>query len=133
MCKLLSERIQQDGITIESTPRDRAPEGEQNPGDMNWWDVTLRMDGREISLPWGMGPAAGDEPELGDVMSMMTMGVRAVINNRDFEAWCDEWGWSPDTEGRYEMYEQWIRHSGNLSEFLRDRFDAYLWDTTDDN
>jgi hypothetical protein len=132
--ELLSERIRQDGITIDYTQRDRPPEGEQNPGaDMHWWDVTLTLDEREISVPWGMGPAAGDGPELDDVMSMVTMGVRAVVNNGGYEEWCDEWGWSPDTEGRYETYEQWLRISGQLLIFLGwDRYSAYLHDTEDD-
>jgi hypothetical protein len=130
---LLSERIKRDGITITSEPLASAPETEIDPGpDTRWWNVTLTRGNHTFILPFGMGPLAGDEPDVTDVMSLLTMGVRSVENTRGYEDWCGDWGADPAEPGRAEMYSQWRHIGARLLAFLGTKLSAYLWDTQDD-
>lgn len=125
---LLSERITEDKITCTSVLRD-PPDGESP--DMTWFNATLHLGRRSLTVPWGMSPLAGSEPGVNDVMSLLTMGVRTVENSRNLEEWCDEWGRDPEKE--QETYDKWCRISTRLRKFLGAKFQDYLWDTQDDN
>ena len=49
MTTTLTERISQDGITASAAYRDRgAPSYSEGMDDMDWWDVTLQYDGRQV-------------------------------------------------------------------------------------
>jgi hypothetical protein len=131
----LTERISRDGITIDSELLDGPPTGEadQSP-DRQWYQVTLELTGVHGSgtfeLPFS--PSFGDEPTVADVLSLVLMGVRAVQDTRDYEDWCDEWGFDPGDERKPGMYEDWRRIRRELRAFLGIEYGRYLDETEDD-
>lgn len=101
--------------------------------DWAWYDVTLRMDGRKFGLPFGQGPAITGEPQAGDVVSLVVMGVRSVHHNGSLEEWADDWGQNPGDHGTQRMYRQWTRLSRRFRAFLGpELFSAYTDETQDD-
>lgn len=130
---LLSERIKTDGITCTSGALTAPPAEEINPDpDMQWYDVTLHMQGRTFSVPFGLGSGHTVPPETGDVMSHITMGVRSVYHNPGFTEWCVEWGFKPCDKTRLAMFRNWQALRDRLMIFLDGKFSAYMDSTLDD-
>jgi hypothetical protein len=123
----LAERIQQDGITAESEPTEQPPYGFDNA---NWWRVTLRMDGRDLTLPFGMGYGLTGKPTAADVLECLLSDASGIENARgDFEEWASEYGYDTDSRKAYAYYQQAEKQTELLSYFLGDKYHAYLWDT----
>ena len=125
----LRTRIEQDGITAEvSGLRDAPAWAEGWPHGTNWYDVTLKMGRRRMTVPFGMGPAHTIEPDAADVLNCLTSDASGYENAQDFADWCAEYGFDGE-----EVAEQIWRTTGRLTKalrrFLGDKYAAYLWDT----
>lgn len=131
----LTERISQDGITATATWRDAgAPSYVEDKHGMDWWDVTLHLDGRRMAVPFGMGYGhGGAQPTAHDVLSAVLSDASGVENARgDFEEWAGEYGYETDSRSAERTYKQTVRQTEKLNVFLADKYETYLWETEQD-
>jgi hypothetical protein len=90
-----------------------------------WYEVTVMGNGRQFSMPYGMGRGLGDTPpSYDDVFTSLADIGLAVVNTDSLEDWAEEWGIDPsadDTEDRYtaskERTAQLLAVCGSQSEF----------------
>jgi hypothetical protein len=124
----LRTRIEQDGITAEATMTD-APKWAEDRRDSNWYRVTLAYDGRQITVPFGMGPALTEEPGADDVLNCLASDAAGYENARSFEEWASEYGYDTDSRKAEQTYKQVEAQTAKLRVFLGAQYDAYLWQT----
>lgn len=123
--KLLSERIEEDGITAEAVMIGSAPY------DGYEFDVTLRRpDGREVKMHDYSGP---DEPTALDALGIMLSVALRVNNADDYEEWASEFEMDPEKWQDPETYELQVAETRKLRDFLGESFDAYLYETKKDD
>ena len=124
--KTLPERIAEDGITARASRRDGAPSYTTDMDDMDWWNVRLRLGGKIMTVPFGMGYGhEGKEPEAVDVLSCLI----SDFTEDTFEQWCSDFGLDTDSRKAYRTYNQIIRQTERLREFLGDKFEEYVYET----
>lgn len=129
--RYLTERIAADGIAASSVQIARPAEVSADD-QSTWYAVTLRYQGREMSIEYGMGPALDGAPEVADVMDTLTLNAASYVNSIGFEDWCGDFGIAPDEEAS-RTYAAIGEDTRRLREFLgADAFDAYLFDTESD-
>jgi hypothetical protein len=131
----LTGRITEDNITATAAWRSAgAPSYTEGMGDMDWWDVTLDLGGRLLTVPFGMGSGLhGAEPTAHDVLSLLLSDAAGAENSRgDFDEWAGEYGYSTDSRSAERTYRQVVKSAEQLRTFLDDKYDAYLWETEQD-
>ena len=127
----LRERIESDGITAEVSWRGQAPDHAGDWGsDASWYDVTLSLDGRSMTVPFGMGAALTDEPDAADVLNCLASDASGYENAWSFEDWAAEYGYDTDSRSAERTYGAVEGQTLALRAFLgADLYEAYLWDT----
>jgi hypothetical protein len=134
MTALLRTRIRQDRITAKAMHRDRPPAGIDWDGheiSADWWDVTLTMDGRTMTVPFGMGPGHnGRQPSAEDVLECLLSDAASWENAADYADWLRDYGME-DGDRAKAVYRQIGDITKALRRLLGDRYDTYLWDTGD--
>lgn len=126
----LRTRIEQDGITAEvSGLRDAPAWAEGWPRGTNWYDVTLKMGRRRMTVPFGMGPAHTSEPDAADVLNCLASDAAGHENARDFADWCADYGYEDDSETAEQVWRVTGSNTKALRRFLGDRYEVYLWET----
>lgn len=125
----LEERIERDRITatVESAYAPGWASDDRPARD--WYRVTLQMDGRRMTVPFGMGPALRREPDVGDVLECLLSDASGIENTRGFEDWASDYGLDTDSRRAERDYGLVQDQTVDLRAFLGDKYDAYLWDT----
>jgi hypothetical protein len=134
MTTTLADRITADKITATAKWRDAgAPSYTDGMDRMDWWDVTLRMDGRRLTVPFGMGYGHhGRQPGAREVLSSLLSDTASTENNASFEEWAGDYGYDTDSRKAERTYKQVVRQAERLRTFLGAKYDAYLWETEQD-
>lgn len=95
----------------------------------NHYRVTLRMGRKRMTVPFSMGPAHTAEPSTADVLDCLASDA-AGIDGRDFESWCADYGFNPDSRKAERTYNAIKRHAAALQRFLGSAdYDALLFRT----
>lgn len=128
--KKISQRITSDRITAEVSGLRDAPSyaGDFGSGT-NWYDVTLKMGRRTLTVPFGMGPALTHEPTAAEVLDCLVSDAAGYDNARDFSDWASEYGYSEDSRKAEQTYRIIGNQSAELRAFLGDKYEAYLYET----
>lgn len=121
---------------IRTTPRttcravyadEPAPAG--FPEGSTAWAVTLRRAGRRLTVPFYQGPAVCEEPDAAGVLSCLLLDASSV--DQDFESWCGDYGYDPDSRRAEKLYRACQSIRTKLEKFLGDDFEAFLYAEND--
>jgi hypothetical protein len=129
----MRERVQRDKITAESVMTD-APAGAWDAdrpqhARANWYRVTLHMGRRQMTVPFGMGPALTGEPEAAEVLDSLASDASSFENAAGFEDWASEFGYDTDSRKAERVWDQTEAQTLSLRRFLGDKYEAYVWHT----
>lgn len=111
---------------IRASARYGAPE---NPEfrDCHPWTVTLRYQGRQMTVPFYMGPALCHEPTAREVLECLASDACGVENARSFEEWADDLGFDPDSRKAERTFRACERQTAKLRRLLGDAFDDAVY------
>jgi hypothetical protein len=76
---------------------DENPNMTDMPPGSSHWRVTLRYKRRQMTISYSMGPAHSSEPKTADVLGCLVSDANGYIGGRDFEDWCQEYGYDTDS------------------------------------
>lgn len=103
------------GIRCNATfGHDAPPEG-FTPGT-NSWRVTLRFQGRQLTVPFFTGPAISKEPTAADVLSCLVSDVSA--GEQTFEDFASEFGYDVDSRKAEKTWRQCVKMAPRVRRFL---------------
>lgn len=123
--KLLSERIEEDGITCVADMIGSAPYGGYE------YDVTLhRPDGRTLHMHDYSGP---EDPTALDAVGVMLSVASRVAGTDSYEEWAGEFASDPKDWQSREVYDLQVSETRKLRDFLGADFDAYVFETERDD
>jgi hypothetical protein len=124
--KTLRARVREDNVRAVVKFRGEAPEYTDGMDSMDWWDVTLKMGRRQMTVPFGMGYGhGGAEPTACDVLSCLLSDV----TDESFEDWCAEFGYDTDSRRAERTYNAIKKQTKKLRQFLGDKFSDYRFET----
>jgi len=117
--KALANRVR---ATAEWT--DENPNMTDMPPGSSHWKVTLRYQGRQMTVPFSMGPALSHEPTAADVLECLLSDASSA--DEDFENWAADLGFDPDSRRAERIYRTVQRQTLKLSRLLGDDYDAFI-------
>jgi hypothetical protein len=128
----LKTRIRDDRIRASAKYRGSAPSYVTGMDDMDWWNVTLKMNGRQLTVPFGMGYGHNQaEPTAENVLSCLLSDASDAENAASFEDWCSEYGRDTDSRSAERTYRQIRKQTEKLSAFLGEKYHPYLRETAE--
>ena len=93
------------------------------------WNVTLRYQGRQMSVPFYTGDLAG-EPTTADVLDCLISDSTSVDNEPDWIEWAREMGYESldDADTARSIYRACEEISGRLHTLLASDFDTFAYE-----
>ena len=97
--------------------------------NMNHFKVTLRHDGRQMTLYFSQGYGISGEPTAADVLNCLASDSSSVENARSFEDWASDLGFDPDSRKAEKIFKVCEKQAERLKKFLgEDLYKILLWD-----
>jgi len=93
------------------------PIPENFPSGSHAWKVTLRYQGRQMTVPFYTGSAIG-EVNAPDVLHCLISDTQSAVNS--FEDWCADFGYDTDSRKAEAIYNACQRISVKLHKLLGD-------------
>ena len=90
------------------------------------YKVTLRYQGRQLTVPFFMGPALEREPDAVGVLECLLSDVSCVEGCRDFEDFCADLGYDVDSRKAEAMYKACEALYPKLRRFLGSDFSTFM-------
>lgn len=90
------------------------------------YKVTLRYQGRRLTVPFYMGPAHTKEPTAAGVLSCLISDAQSTVNARSFEEWASDLGYDADSRKAEHVYKACEQIERKLRRFLRDDYAAFV-------
>lgn len=87
------------------------------------WNVTLRYQGRRLTVPFFTGSMAG-KPTAKGVLECLILD--AEVEDWTFDDWCADFGYDTDSRRAYRMYQACKEQTEKLRKLLGDDFDAAM-------
>ena len=103
---------------------DTNPHMSDMPPGSSHWRVTLRYQGRQMTVPFSMGPAHSHEPEAAEVLECLLSDASGA--DEDFENWAADLGYDPDSRKAERIYKTVQRQTLKLSRLLGDDYDTFM-------
>ena len=98
--------------------------------NMNHFKVTLRREGKQMTLYFSQGYGISGEPDAASVLNCLASDSSSVENSREFEEWASDLGYDPDSRKAEKIYNTCIKQAERLKKFLgNDLYKILLWDT----
>lgn len=82
------------------------------------WKVTLKHNGRRMTVPFSQGSAFRNPPSAEDVLNCLTVDAISVENARGVEDWARDLGYDPDSKVAVKTYNLCMRQRKRLLNFL---------------
>jgi hypothetical protein len=92
--------------------------------DMTPWTVTLKLKGRQMTVPFFTGSLNTREPDAVTVLDCLLSDADGYDNARGFEDWANDYGYDTDSRKAEETYKQVEAQSKELRAFLGDLYNA---------
>lgn len=87
--------------------------------DMDHWKVTLRAQGRRMSLVFSQGYGHnGKKPDVASVLDCLASDASSFDNAQSFEDWAADMGWDTDSRKAERTFKAIKRQSERLKRFL---------------
>lgn len=107
-----------DGVTMTVAPDEGKQEGLVW---MDGWRVTLRYQGRRMTVSYYMGEGhGGAEPTLDTVLESLVMDDP---HGEAFEDWCGNYDYDTDSRSAEKIYRACVSQTRRLHQLLGDDFD----------
>jgi hypothetical protein len=117
--------IEKYNVRSEITMTNERPPADMNmPAGSNAWRVVLKMGRRQLTTPFYTGPMAG-EPNASDVLGCLISDTTGYEGVRNFDHWCAEYGYEPDSRRAEHTYKAIEQQAVKLRRFLGDRFEEF--------
>lgn len=99
--------------------------------DMDHWKCVLKCGRRKMTLVFSMGYGHnGAEPKLADVLDCLASDSATIDNADDFEQWCSELGYDPDSRKAERTYKVCAKQSEKFMRLLGDAaYQQLLYET----
>ncbi len=135
----IEQFVAENRITMEVKRAERNP-NMADSSQMDHWKVTLvRKDpatyrvkrAYRMTITFSMGYGHhGAEPKVGDVLECLASDASSVDNAGDFERWCAEIGYDPDSRKHEKTYKACEHQASRLKTFLgEDLYQTLLYGT----
>lgn len=98
---------------------------EDHPSDMHPYKVTLRYQGRRLTVPFFMGSAHTSEPTAADVLSCLCSDAAGIENAASFDDWCAEYGYDTDSRKAERTYKACEAIATKVRRLLGEDFDTF--------
>ena len=92
----------------------------------NPWDVTLRYQRRQMTVPFYTGSALTEDPTAYDVLYCLLSDADVENYGSDFESWASDLGYDPDSRKAEKIYNQCVAQTKKLHKLLGDDFDLFF-------
>ena len=92
----------------------------------NPWTVTLRYQGRQMTVPFWTGIALG-EPTTSDVVSCLAMDSSGYENARSFEEWASEYGYDTDSRKAEKTFKQVEKQTEKFKRLLNSEYESVIY------
>lgn len=110
--------IRSDNVRAESEMVDENPNmAAYMPAGSYHYRVTLKRKGRQLTVPFSMGPALDHEPTAEEVLACMLSDASSA--DRSFEEWCRDYGFDEDSRKAERTYQAIQRQTKQLRQFLQ--------------
>jgi hypothetical protein len=86
----------------------------------NQYTATLKYGGRQMTVPFFTGKGWDREPTWKDVLSSCINDYYSVENARDFEEFCEELGYDPDSRKAERIYNECDKMARKLIRLFND-------------
>jgi len=106
------------GITADSQYGGEAPE---HFAGSNPWRVTLRFEGRRLTVPFYTGSAITRDPGAADVLSCIVSDARC--GEESFESFCSDLGYDVDSRKAEQTWRACCKMGPKVRRFLGAAFD----------
>jgi hypothetical protein len=118
------------GITMKSTRTNHNP-NMQDSANMDHWRVELRKGRKQMTLVFSQGYGhKGMPPNVYGVLDCLASDAGTVQTASDFEEWCSELGYDPDSRKAEKTYKAVEHQASRLQRFLGDEaYDQLLFNT----
>jgi hypothetical protein len=143
--KTISEFIAANQITMACERTDANPNMSESR-DMDHWKCLIQRYGQRrrnhgkpgsttgksrMTLTFSQGYGhKGAEPKLADVLDCLASDAAGAENAQDFEEWCSEYGYDPDSRKAEKTYNTVEHQAARLKTFLGDDlYNELLWNT----
>lgn len=90
---------------------------------MAGYKVTLRYQGRSLTVPFFCGPAITDEPSAADVVSCLISD--GCSGEQSFEEFCREFGEDPDSRKAEAAWKACAKTATRIRRFLGADYDEF--------
>ena len=117
--------IARDRVRATAEWADTNPNMDGMPDGSSHWQVTLRRRGRQLTVPFSMGPAHSREPNAEDVLECLLSDASGA--DQDFESWAADLGFDVDSRRAERTYKAVQALTRNLQRLLAEDFEAYLY------
>jgi len=101
------------------------------PPGSHSYRVTLRYDGRQMSVDYHMGPACGSPTTDGVLYCLLSDASGVISADFNFSDWCEEYGLESDRKSR-TIFEACEVQCRKLKQLLGDEFDTLLYTDEDE-
>lgn len=91
--------------------------------DSHPYKVTLRFQGRRLTVDFYVGSAHTNEPTPADVLSCLCSDVNTVENSRSFEEWAGDLGYEPDSRRAERIFKTCEALAPKVRRFLGAAFE----------
>ena len=99
-------------------------------GNMNHFKVTLRANGRQMTLHFSQGYGISGEPTAADVLNCLASDSSSIENAGSSEEWASDFGYDPDSRKAEKIYRACVKEAARLKVFLGDDlYQKLLYDT----
>ena len=126
----LAERIEEHGIRLQATllgvyeDRDRP----KWAGDMTGWRVTLRYDGRQMTLTFWMGIAHGETPPTAeDVLECLLSDASMAENATGAHDFAESMGYELSGRQEEQAFLPLVLQTERLKRLLGDAYEVFCW------
>lgn len=100
--------------------------------NMNHFKVTLRRQGKQMTLYFSQGYGINGEPDAASVINCLASDAASVENNNltGFEGWASDLGYDPDSRKAEKIFKVCKVQAAKLKKFLGEElYKTLLWDT----
>lgn len=119
------------GVSMAVEWADENPHMDDMPAGSSHYSCTFTVDGQDgsLTIPFSMGPAHTDEPDIGNVLDALTSDASGFENAPTFEDWAGEYGYDTDSRKAEKTFRAVKEQSERFMRFVgKTAYDELLWE-----
>jgi len=122
--------VERNQITANVVETDKNPNMMDKDWEARHYKVILRRNGKQMTVIFSVGMGWETEPNTCDVLSCLASDVTGYEEAKDFEEWCDEYGYDTDSRKAEKAYNVIGKQKAKLVNFLGTvLYNELLWGT----